>query len=256
MKIKNIKNIAIVLLAVLAIACSVEDPERADYVSFQANTVEMVTPATGSGDAELKIFALKPSGSSRTFSIIVDAATTAIAGTYTVPETVTIPANSTEGTFSVTSDAGNIGKKIVLKFVPDESTIVGASMTVNIFEECLENLLFMDIKFDIYCEEFAWQIWDTNTGDFIAGNVDFGEYPRVGTGAPNPPITYRLAQIRERICLPAGSYTFAAYDAYGDGLADGTNVGWFALRKVSDGSTLASGEGAFEDGKEFDFILP
>jgi hypothetical protein len=99
-------------------------------------------------------------------------------------------------------------------------------------------------------------MWDTNTGDFIAGNVDFGEYPRVGTGAPNPPITYRLAQIRERICLPAGSYTFAAYDAYGDGLADGTNVGWFALRKVSDGSTLASGEGAFEDGKEFDFILP
>jgi hypothetical protein len=254
--IKNIKNIAIALLAVLAIACSVEDPERADYISFQAKTVEMVAPATGSGDAELKIFALEPSGSSRTFSIEVDAATTATPDTYTVPETVTIPANSTEGTFSVTSDAVNIGKKIVLKFVPDESTIVGTSMTINIFEECLDNLLFMDIKFDIYCEEFAWQIWDTNTEELVAGNVDFGEYPRVGTGAPNPPITYRLAQIRERICLPAGSYIFVAYDAYGDGLSDGTNLGWFALRKVSDGSTLASGEGAFEDGKEFDFILP
>ncbi|HEY3387881.1 MAG TPA: hypothetical protein VGK46_15315, partial [Saprospiraceae bacterium] len=105
---KNIKNIAIVLIAALAIACSVEDPGRADYVSFQASTVELVTPATGSGDGELKVFALTPSGSSRTLSIVVDAATTAAAGTYTVPETVTIPANSTVGTFSVTSDAVNI----------------------------------------------------------------------------------------------------------------------------------------------------
>jgi hypothetical protein len=254
MKIKNIKNIAIVLLAALAIACSVDDPERADYISFQASTVELVTPAAGSGDAELEVFALQSSGSSRTFTIEVDAATTAVADTYTVPATVTIPANSKVGTFTVTSDASNIGKKIVLKFVPDESTIVGTSMTIGIFEECLDNLLFMDIQFDIYCEEFAWQIWDSND-DLVAGNVDFGEYPRVGSGAPNPPITYRRAQIRERVCLPAGSYTFAAYDAYGDGLDDGTNTGWFALRRVSDGATLASGAGAFEDGKEFEFTL-
>src|SRR5690606_13097045 len=137
MKVNYMKNIFLGLLTVLAVACS-EDLERVDYVAFQAKTVELVTPPTGSGSAELKVFATTKSGSSRAFTVEVDeASTTAEPGTYTVPSTVVIPANSTEGTFSVTSDAVNIGKKIVLKFLLDESIVLGDAMTINIYEECL-----------------------------------------------------------------------------------------------------------------------
>lgn len=246
MEIKYVKKIALAFsLVALVLACS-EDPERADYVGFQGATVELVTPATGSGDGEYKVYTTHTSGSARTFEIVVDAASTADPAAYTVPTSVTVPANSNVGTFTVESGSVNIGKSIILKFALNESTFVGAAMRINVYEECLQNLLFLDILFDIYSEEFAWEILDSED-NFVAGNEGFGEYPRA---------TFRLGRIRERICLPAGTYTFAAYDAYGDGLADGSNLGNFALKRVSDGAVLASGEGAFEDGKSFEFTLP
>jgi hypothetical protein len=246
MRMKYIKNISLALIAGLVFACS-EDLERADYVTFQSSSVELVTPATGTGDAELLVFTTQKSGSDRTFSIVVDPSTTATEGTYTVPETITIPGNSTSGSFTIQANASNIGKKIVLKFVPEDgSTITGQAMTVNIYEECLQEQVFLDIKFDTYSEEFAWQIYDENE-DQVAGNEGFGEYPRA---------TFRSSQIRERICLPAGTYIFVAYDAYGDGLVDSNGEGFFALRRVSDGAVLASGQGAFDNGAEFEFTLP
>lgn len=245
MKIKYLKNISLALIATLVLACT-EDLERADYVAFESKSIDIETPATGSGEAELKVYTTQKTGSDRTFTITVDPSTTAATGTYTVPTTVTVPKNSNVGTFSIQSDASNIGKKIVLIFAADESTLVGSSMTVNIYEECPDNLLYLDIKFDTYSEEFAWEILDSNE-DFVAGNEGFGEYPRA---------SYNKGQIRERICLPAGTYTFAAYDAYGDGLDDGSVTGRFDLRRVSDGAILASGEGAFENGEPFEFTLP
>lgn len=246
MEIKYVRKIALTFVIVaMVIACS-EDPERADYVGFQGATVELVTPAIGSGDGEYKVYTTHKSGSARTFEIVVDAASTADPTAYTVPASVTVPANSNVGTFTVESGAVNIGKNIILKFAVNESTFVGTSMRINIYEECLQNLLFLDILFDTYSEEFAWEILDSED-NFVAGNENFGEYPRA---------SFNKARVRERICLPAGTYTFAAYDAYGDGLDDGAVTGNFSLKRVSDGAVLAFGEGAFENGEPFEFTLP
>lgn len=241
------KIYSIVMLVIMA-ACSVEELDRANYVAFQSNSVELVTPAVGSGSAELNVYTTTTSGSERTFTIeVVASGTTADPANFTVPSSVTIPANSNVGTFIVESDAVNIGKSIVLRFTPTESINIGSTMTVNVYEECLEQLLFLDIKFDTYPDEFAWEIVDSE-GNVVAGK-NFGAYPR------NPAPAFRLAQIRERICLPLGSYTFTAYDAYGDGMFDGSNTGNFFLRRVSNGETLATDSGDFGLESSTDFEL-
>ncbi|ELR69425.1 hypothetical protein C900_04957 [Fulvivirga imtechensis AK7] len=220
-------------------ACSEEDVERADYIAFEGKAVELETPLDGSGATEYKVYTTVVAGSDRTFSIQVDKdATTADAADYTVPSTVTVPGGSNVGTFSVESGATNIGKSIVLKFAPNESTIVGSVMRINVFEECNENLLFLDFLFDDYPEETAYGIFDAE-GNWVAGNAAYGEYAG-------------LTQTRERICLPDGSYTLVIYDSYGDGIPGGT----FNLRNVSDGSVLASGGGEFGTSTSGEFTLP
>jgi hypothetical protein len=248
MKMNYIRKTFYAMLAAVAIiACSTEDLERADFVSFQGTSVDVEAPLTGTADNELNVFTTGKSGSERTFNILVDATSTADPASYTVPATVTVPANSNVGTFIVQAGAASIGKKIVLKFEPTDEVIVGTSMTVTINEQCLDNLLFLDILFDNYPEEFAWDIYDADD-NFVAGNVNFGEY----AGTAN-----KKKQIRVRICLPDGDYSFTAYDQYGDGLSDGTNIGWFKLRRVSDGATIAEGEGDdFVDMDPVAFSLP
>lgn len=212
-------------------SCS-DDPEftkNLNFVSFEFSPVTLGVDVDGSTVHTFNVYTSNISSSDRTFSILVDSdATTAEAAAYSVPATVTVPANSNEGTIEITLNDVNIGegKKIVLKFEGEDGLHTSGAATVNIKQICSKNEVFLDIVFDGYASECSWELLDSSD-EVIASGAGY---------------TDGLASLSTSFCLDNGTYTFVVYDAYGDGLSYPTN-GSVTLSK--DGEELFSAEGDY-----------
>ena len=125
---------------------------------------------------------------------------------YDVPATVTIPANTNVGVFSVKIDDLNIskdGETLVLEFGNQEGLFTGEKMSLNIKQVCPFNEIDIKITFDGYASECTWELHDS-AGDLIATEGPWADGD-VSASA--------------KACLQDGTYTFTIYDAYGDGLS-------------------------------------
>ncbi len=96
------------------------------------------------------------------------------------------------------------------------------------------------LTFDNYPEETSWKLFDAN-GNVVSQGGTYGNEPDGSTIYING-------------CLDAGCYTFTIYDVYGDGMCCGYGNGSYELKKVSDGTILASG-GSFGSSESTDFCL-
>lgn len=144
------KKINILFLLILSMvvfySCedTIEGTEDLNYVSFEGATKSVTVEKNSTADAVVKVYSTQVAGSERTFSInVVGASTTADAGSYVVPATVVIPANSNVGEFTINFSDVNIadsGVKLVLSFNSEEGLYTGKNMTLNIFRLCPFNI--------------------------------------------------------------------------------------------------------------------
>jgi hypothetical protein len=216
----------ILLLAPLFMLNSCEDEivgtKDLNYISFEAAARNVGVAIGGTTDHEIKVYTTQITGADRSFPVnVVAATTTAEAAAYTVPATVTVPANSNVGTLTITLkdvNIGTAGKKLVLELGALEGLFKGGNLTLTINQICTQNDVSLNILFDGYASETTWELKNS------AGAV-------IGTGGG---YADGLASTSAKWCLPDGTYTFTIYDAYGDGLSYPNN----GSATISKGTTV------------------
>lgn len=253
MKLSNLFNKYLVLfvLGLLTLtSCSEQDATSStiedNFISLEERKRVVLEPGA-TENFEFKVFASAAASTDRTFNILVNVTPTdddLDDAYFAVPATVTIPANSKEGVFEVSITGTNLGsgKQINLSLESQTGVDLGKSLTIYIKEACAFNLLSLELAFDDYPEETYWEIYDENSN--LVEFVEEGDY----TGFEEATVD---------ICLPPGNYTFIIFDAFGDGMYDGSNTGTYNLIFLSPYSSvqLASGAGNFGPYETTSFTL-
>lgn len=207
-------------------------PDAAAYVTFAKFAYSAGVDVGGSTTADIKVFTADIAGSDRTFDLTVDG-TGAAAGSYSVPSTVTIPAGSNEGIFTVSLSDVNLGigiNKVIISFVHADGYSNSKAATVSYIQNCTEVTATVDLSFDRWGSEVYWEILDALDGVVVSTDG----YADTGSG------TTTTDSVTITLCA-GRTYTFFAADGYGDGWGTGSSYTLTidGVVKVSgDGSTL------------------
>ena len=207
----KIKYILLALTVFIYTGCEEEvpTPEGTNYIAFADSEFSTGVDVGSSNSFDIPVYSANITGSDRSFDILVDPASAAAAGSYTVPSTVTIPSGSNEGTLTVQLTDTNLGigvNKLILNFGVVENLYNGGSTTVNYIQNCTEITATLEINFDGYGSESSWSITDALGGIVVSKAEKF--------------YADGQASATETITLCAGrDYTFTFNDAYGDGLS-------------------------------------
>lgn len=210
---KIINYILVGLLISFAYNCEQDlETGSTNYVTFynegSASVLRIDNNATA--EKEVKVFTGNKTGSDRTFTVLVDPSSTLQAG-YSVPSTVTVPANSNEGsiTVSVTDDENLqfVPQRLVLVLQDEAGFSTGESISLNIAELCLDTIVKLSLTFDSWAEEASWEIYDlSGTPVVIASGGQGGEYDALDNSS-----------FSTEFCFASGDYGVVVYDSYGDG---------------------------------------
>ena len=240
------KNIKLFLFAIFSIvlfnSCTDEvEPLNTNYVTFGSTTYNFGVDVGSTGTTfNIPVYTANKTGSERTFNVTLDMDNTnAAAGSYNVPSTVTIPANSNEGTLPITLSDTNLGIGINTIAIKFEGGIEGLSTSelteINYIQNCTEVTGSLDIQFDGYGSETSWEILDSNGGVVASGSgYQDGQ-----------------ASASETFVLCAGrTFIFTIKDSYGDGLSFPNN-GTYTL--TIGGIVKANGGGDFGSSESTNF---
>jgi len=237
-------------LSFVILGCTQDDSHTSspfNLVTFETKVKNISVNPGATLATDIKVYSSKKSGAARTYNVAVAASSTMLAANYTVPATVTIPANSNEGVLTI-STIGNglslsLAKTIVLNLVAEDGLYVGSSMTINVRENCPLNTVTLDLILDRYGSEISWDIKNASNAVVASG----GPYTDTATNALQAAKNFIF-------CLPNGTYTFTIRDAYGDGMVtSATVVGSYVLK--SNGTTIANLPGNFTTSRSHTFTL-
>ncbi len=194
------KKLFILLISVASfISCSDPDGvtynDSSTYLGFQAGTYNLPVNVNSSSTVDIKIVASSKSNVARTFNLsVVTEETDANPLTYSVPATITIPANSYEGVATLTGTDNGLLDFVVKKLVIEVSGLKANESTdterivVNIYEVC-------PLVIDDFVGTFSGNLyyWDNGPYEIIEGSapntleiVDFFPNP----ANPNLVLTY------------------------------------------------------------------
>ncbi len=155
-------------------SCS-DEPEftkNLNFASFEFSPVNVVMEKNSTVDRTVKVYTTQVTNSDRTFTIqVLSDLTTADPGSYTVPASVTVPANSNVGEFTVSMSDVNIpatGVELVLGLESEEVLYTGSDLTIN-----------MQLLCPFAIEDFV--------GDFIITEAGYGDYATTITLDPDVP---------------------------------------------------------------------
>ncbi|MFV9483158.1 hypothetical protein ACNI3T_04930 [Christiangramia sp. ASW11-125] len=179
----------------------------------------------GSTSYDVSVYTGKVLDAAREFTINVGASSTLSPAAYTIPATVTVPAGSNEGTFTVQVsdvDLGLTGKTLNLSLANDGEFSVGSPLTLNVATVCPGKEFVIDFVLDAYPGETGYTLVNA-AGETVVS-------------VSGSPATSRS------LCLPSGTYTFTVTDSYGDGIFDGGVTLTYA------GNVLAEIDGDFGAG--------
>lgn len=212
---------AIMLSLVVFTNCEKNDDTPAildiDYVGLESGFTIGVDP-TGTASQEVQIATSNTASTPRMFNIAVDTdLTTADASAYSVPSSVTVPANSNVGMFSIDVVGPNVSTSgndiLAIGFTsPDDGLFISDPISLNLKQVCPNPELIVDITFDLYPEEVYWRILNSNDETVfdvasINGDAPWGAYADKEEGD----------SISKAVCLASGTYTFEIYDKFQDG---------------------------------------
>lgn len=228
------KKYLLLILAVVSLSivgCNYDDEiAEPNYVTFEAGSPDVGIDENSSRTYDVKVYSANVVGSDRVIDVEVSESSTLDAGAYTVPATVTIPANSNEGVLTVSLEDVNVdfaSETLILSLVPQSGLSTGKSITLNVRQVCpVGNAeLKVAIDFDNWASEISW-VLTNSAGDTIASGGGYAD----GDDA-----------ISSIICVTADDYTFTINDIYGDGLG---SPGGSAVLSVGT-TTLGSVSGDF-----------
>ncbi|MCG1035705.1 hypothetical protein [Polaribacter sargassicola] len=116
-----------------------------NYIAFSDTEVDLLVDEDSNSSASYYVAVSKKSSSDRTFNLIVDeTASDADPLSYTIPSSITIPANSTSTTLDVAIEDINIisSKTLVLKLEEQDGLFIGNDnmLTINIIRVCESDL--------------------------------------------------------------------------------------------------------------------
>lgn len=181
-----------------------------NYVTFERGPVSFAIAKDATTTRDFKVYAGNKTGSDRTYTVLVNESST-LTPSYSVPGTVTIPANSNEGnlTISVTDDdtLEFVSQTLIVEFQDQAGVSLGDALTINVAEECPGTIITLALSFDDWAEECTWEIYDlSGTPTVIYSGGEAGAYDALDNGS-----------ISFDFCLESGNYGIVVYDAYGDG---------------------------------------
>jgi hypothetical protein len=232
---KKLKLILLTVLTVFAfISCEEEMPagQNANYITFGKTAYSTGVDVGGSKSVDIPVYTANVVGTERSFDVTVLSTSTAAAGSYTVPTSVSIPAGSNEGTLTVVLTDTNLGigvNALRLSFAAVEGLSRGANTTLSYIQNCTEVTATLSITFDGYGSETGWNVTDA-LGGVVASKA-------AGTYSDGQACAGR-------------DYTFTITDAYGDGLSYPAN-GSYSL--TIGGVVKATGGGDFGASEATDF---
>ena len=197
-----------ILIASVVFNCESDDSSQLkDYVGFERGPVAMTVVKDGTTTKDFVVYSSDISGSDRTYNLIVDTKATKLMSAYTVPATVTVPANTNKGTFtvSVTDDETLkfVNQALVINFETKLGLYFSEKLTINVTELCADTFTRLALTFDIWPEETTVELFDLS-GDEPVVIFEGGPF----NGKKNANFDF---------CLKSGKYGVAVYDEYGDG---------------------------------------
>jgi len=140
------KKITYLLLITIAMfvfnGCTdkVDTTKDLNLVSFEVRTPTIIVEKDGSTDTDIHVYTTQTTSSDRTFGVeVVEALTTVSADAYSVPTTITVPANTNDGTLTVTVSDNNLGVDPVtlgLRVTAAADLFVGNEASLNIQKHC------------------------------------------------------------------------------------------------------------------------
>lgn len=219
----------IMMVSLTFVGCDFDDDlDPPNYVSFDTTQTDIGVDGGSTRTFDVKVYSANIVGSDRTVDIVVDESTTLDAAAYSVPATVTIPANSNEGSFTVEVSDVNLdfaGSTLVLDMVPAGELSTGGAISLNVREVCPVGTAEtrVSLTFDDYASEISWEIVDTS-GEVVAQGGGYSDGDESASSIA---------------CLDSGDYQLTVNDVYGDGLASG------AVAVISGGAELVSVSGNF-----------
>lgn len=239
---------------VMLSACETADlePQGTSYASLEAFEKPMEVPPGGTLNREVKVYATNTTSTDRVLNLVTSNVTLDAAA-YTIPASVTIPAGSTEGSFTIAVSDINLdaaldkGITVNLEATPEVAT--GESFRLNVSRACPtgEQKVRVAITLDRYPEEVFWRIRDANGATVLSNGTTTG-----GGGLPAPWGGYaglaRNSTQNAAGCLAPGSYTFQIYDAYQDGAGA-------CLVTLPGNITVYSSNGAYGAGASVPFTV-
>lgn len=244
MKLNKITVFFSVLLATVFMASCSDDDKLAspNYVSFGSSNVMRFELLEGQLNASktIEVYTSNTSNVDRTFQVVVNTAgTTATASQYTVPTSVTVPANSRKGELVVTSGVAAAGKKLSLDIVAEAGLSVGKTLLINFVQVCPEDVktVTLDLYQDRYGEEITYELYNSDSQLIESG----GPFPNLAAAGTQ--------QISVDWCLAPGTYTFLIIDSYGDGICCGAGNGYYTIGVVTPDGINVLVEGAGDYGQ-------
>lgn len=137
---KNIYRIFIALITVgTLVACDYDSDFVEPSYATLASEREVAVLNTGSESVEVTLYTGNITGSDRTFTIYVDESSTLDPSTYSLPQTVTVPGNSNEVSFTIEVTGEGIknqGDVLVLGIQEDATFSTGNLLSIAVTKIC------------------------------------------------------------------------------------------------------------------------
>ncbi|MFP4846908.1 hypothetical protein [Winogradskyella sp. PE311] len=185
---------------------------------------------------DLTVESTTQSSSDRTYSITVNAASTAVPAEYTIGNSVTIPAGQHLGTIPVTVDFAQVpigeNRELILDLVASDGAVINTrgTTTYSYTSACTLNEVVVDLNFDQFPEEMAYLIFDTNSGALVDASFNASGAPAFGTFDG-------LTSFSKTLCLPDGDYQVQFLDSWGDGNTGNANGSYGLISATCAGNT-------------------
>ena len=133
--------IMIMAISTVFVGCQYDDDYTPpNYVTFEAEEMNVPVDENSSASVDVTAYTADVAGSDRTFNISVAESSTINADSYSVPETITVPANSNEVTFTVDFTDNSLSNEgddvLVLELVEEQGLSAGAPLEINVAKIC------------------------------------------------------------------------------------------------------------------------
>ncbi|MEW4922999.1 hypothetical protein [Algibacter sp. 2305UL17-15] len=213
---KKTINIFLILFSVILLQnCDDEQFEPTlNYISFDESNYQSSIDPGSTTTKEINVYTTTVFGSDRAINLSVDEDnTSANVNSYTFPASVTVPANTNRGTFTIELADINLdcSNDLAFKLMPPEGIAQGNPATLTYYQKpsssCASELNgSLDFVFDAYASEISYELRDVEGNVVISGpDSAFAD----GDVSTNIPIT-----LCEGRC-----YSLVVMDSFGDGLA-------------------------------------